>query len=56
LSAAETDDVERAKRQIRRDLEFIGGVREGALDVKSILSDAGRRIKEAAGAAEEGEG
>ncbi len=47
LSAAETEPVERAKRQIQRDREFLTGVRDGAIDVKAILSEALERITNA---------
>ncbi len=48
LGAAETDDTERAKRQIKRDSEFIGAVRDGATEVKAMLFDALVRIRQAA--------
>lgn len=47
LSAAATDEVERARRQIRRDEEFLGGVRKGAVEVKPMLTEALQRIVEA---------
>lgn len=42
LSAATGPD--RARKQIARDIEFITGVREGAVDVKGILSESLERI------------
>lgn len=45
-SVAEADDAERAKRQIARDIEFITGVRDGAVDVKPILTRALERVIE----------
>ena len=45
LSAVETDDAGRAKKQIARDLEFITAVRDGALDVKPILAEAFERMR-----------
>ncbi|MGB2987342.1 MAG: 6-hydroxymethylpterin diphosphokinase MptE-like protein [Phycisphaerae bacterium] len=51
ISACETDDTERAKRQVARDIEFITGIRDGAVDIKPILTEALRRISEARGPA-----
>ncbi len=45
IKAEEVDEVERAKRQIKRDREFISGVREGALEVSPILVEALRRVR-----------
>jgi hypothetical protein len=45
--ATELTHAERAKRQLARDIEFITAVRDGAVDVKPILTDALRRIEEA---------
>jgi len=47
IGMAELNDAERAKRQIERDMEFINGVREGAVTVKPILTDALERIERA---------
>ena len=41
------DKIERAKRQIARDKEFIGSVRQGAVDVKPVLCDSLARIRAA---------
>ena len=43
LSAATGPD--RARKQIARDIEFITGVRDGALDVKSILTESLDRLR-----------
>jgi len=45
LGLVDTDDVERAKRQIARDLEFVTGVRDGAEEVKPMLTDALKRLE-----------
>ena len=45
LGAAETDDRERARRQLARDTEFITGVREGAIKVKDIIERALTRLE-----------
>ncbi len=47
ITATTTDDADRAKRQLKRDREFITGVRDGAKEVKPILSDALQRVREA---------
>ena len=47
LGAIDTSDVERAKQQIKRDIEFITGVREGAVELKPILREARERVLEA---------
>jgi len=47
IKAGQTDDAQRAKRQIARDIEFITGVREGAVDLKPILSRAVERVSRA---------
>jgi len=47
LVAGELSDTERAKRQIARDKEFITAVRDGAIDVKPILTESLRRMEEA---------
>ncbi|MEK6799138.1 MAG: 6-hydroxymethylpterin diphosphokinase MptE-like protein [Planctomycetota bacterium] len=44
-AAAETDGADRARRQIARDVEFITGVRDGAREVKVILSEAADRLR-----------
>ncbi len=48
IAATETDEPERAKRQIARDIEFITAVSDGARDVKPILVEARERIQRAA--------
>ncbi len=45
LGLVDTDDVERAKRQIARDIEFVTGVRDGAEEVKPMLTDALERLE-----------
>lgn len=47
ITATTTNDADRAKRQLKRDREFITGVRDGAKEVKPILTDALQRICEA---------
>lgn len=47
LSASQLDDAERATRQLKRDAEFIAGVREGALEVREMLAAARIRIEAA---------
>jgi hypothetical protein len=47
-SASGAADAERAKRQIARDIEFIRGVRDGAVDLKPIFDEALRRVVDAA--------
>ncbi len=47
IGAGELEDVERAKLQIDRDIEFVTGVRDGAIDVKPILSEALGRVETA---------
>lgn len=44
IGAEEMEDVERAKRQIDRDVEFVTGVRDGAVEVKPILTEALERV------------
>jgi hypothetical protein len=51
IGLAELDDVERAKRQIARDIEFVTAVRDGAHEMKTILSEALGRIEEQAAGA-----
>ncbi len=46
ISAAAGDDVERAKRQIRRDSEFIGSVGTGAQDVREMLEETLQRVND----------
>ena len=38
------EDAERARRQISRDIEFITGVRDGAAELRPILTTALERI------------
>lgn len=45
IRAVEHDEIERAKRQIERDIEFIKSVKQGAEDVSEILRDALERIE-----------
>jgi len=45
INADDVDEIERAKRQIKRDREFISGVREGALEVKPMLTEALKRVR-----------
>jgi hypothetical protein len=47
LGAVDSSDVERAEQQIKRDIEFITGVREGAVELKPILHEARERVREA---------
>ncbi|MHC4696700.1 MAG: motility associated factor glycosyltransferase family protein, partial [Planctomycetota bacterium] len=47
IGAGELEDVERAKLQIDRDIEFVTGVRDGAIDVKPILTEAFERVEAA---------
>ena len=44
ISALDTHEAERAKRQIKRDKEFLTGVRDGAKDLQPILSEALTRL------------
>lgn len=44
ISAASSDDAQRAKRQIQRDSEFIASVRDGAKDVRRMLEDSLVRV------------
>lgn len=46
LSTERPDEQERAKRQIRRDIEFMTGVREGALEVTPYLTDSLNRVRD----------
>lgn len=46
LSLLKTDDADRAQRQIERDVAFIGGVRDGALEVVPMLEVALERVEE----------
>ena len=39
--------MERAKLQLDRDIEFVTGVRDGAIDVKPILTEALERVETA---------
>lgn len=47
ITAKKTDETDRAKRQLKRDREFITGVRDGAEEVQPMLCDALRRIRDA---------
>jgi hypothetical protein len=47
LSAGKTEGVERAKRQLQRDIAFITSIREGAQQVQEMLETARTRIDEA---------
>jgi hypothetical protein len=47
-SASGAEDAERAKRQIARDIEFITSVRDGAIELKPILTEARQRVVDAA--------
>lgn len=49
IGALEAEGAERARRQIARDIEFITGVRDGALDVKPMLTEALQRVANARG-------
>jgi hypothetical protein len=44
LTAGRVEGVERAKRQLKRDLEFVGGIREGARSVEELLEEALGRV------------
>lgn len=46
IDASELSDVDRAKRQIARDIDFISGVKEGALEVRPMLTEALNRMDE----------
>ncbi len=45
ISVSSATGSARARKQIARDVEFITGVRDGAIDVKSILSESLDRIR-----------
>lgn len=47
IEASEVDDTERAKRQLDRDKAFIQGVRQGAVELKPILTETLERINKA---------
>jgi len=47
IKADEMNEIERAKRQIKRDREFITGVRDGAVEVKPMLVEALTRVRKA---------
>ncbi len=47
LSTTTLDDAERARRQIKRDVEFITAVRDGALTVKPMLTASCDRVEKA---------
>lgn len=44
ITTAEMDEIERAKHQIKRDQEFVTGVRDGALEVNPILKQSLQRV------------
>ena len=46
ITTVEMDEIERAKRQIERDQEFVTGVRDGALEVNPILQQSLQRVIE----------
>jgi len=48
LDAEEVEGAERARRQLKRDLDFIGGVAEGAVEVREMLEAALDRVRSAA--------
>jgi len=45
IQASEAEGVERARRQLARDVEFISAVRDGARELTPILRDALERIR-----------
>lgn len=45
ISTLETDQIERAKQQIARDMDFITGVRDGAVEIKPVLNEALERLR-----------
>ena len=47
ITAKTTDDADRAKRQLKRDKEFISGVRDGATEVQPMLRAALDRVRDA---------
>jgi hypothetical protein len=47
INTSQAKDAERAKQQIARDIDFITGIREGAVELKPVLSDALHRVTEA---------
>lgn len=47
IEAGDLSHAERAKRQIARDVEFITGVRDGAIEMRPILGDTLARVREA---------
>jgi hypothetical protein len=44
IGGEELEDVERAKRQLARDTEFITAVRDGARDLESVLEESLKRL------------
>jgi hypothetical protein len=46
ITTQELDDSQRAKQQIERDKAFVGGVRDGAIEVNPILQDSLERVME----------
>ena len=47
IGAVELTDAQRARRQIERDVDFIGAVRNGAAEVRPMLVDALERVVDA---------
>ncbi|MCH7992938.1 MAG: motility associated factor glycosyltransferase family protein [Planctomycetes bacterium] len=47
IGVLDDDAVERAKHQLARDKDFIGSVRQGAVDVKPVLTESLARIRAA---------
>lgn len=48
IAASEPTGAERAKQQIKRDVEFISAVRDGAIEVRPILEQALKRMEQGA--------
>ena len=46
ITTQELDDAQRAKQQIDRDKAFVGGVRDGAIEVNPILKESLERVTE----------
>lgn len=46
ITTQELDDTQRAKQQIERDKAFVGGVRDGAIEVNPILQQSLERVME----------
>ncbi|UCE61631.1 MAG: motility associated factor glycosyltransferase family protein [Phycisphaerales bacterium] len=49
IGADELEGAQRAERQISRDVEFVTGARDGAIDVKAMLTEAQQRVVEGMG-------